>query len=119
MAKFRMITSITKLLVYHVDERLAAAEALEILQEELHAAPLPVWRVVGAVRREKHVVQFIKRMGGGQRVGIIDIESRAENAFTFERVDEGVLVDYRSAADVDEYRGWLHDREFRRADQPA
>src|SRR5258706_11970830 len=71
------LTLIAKFLVHDIEQRLAAAEPLEIFDEQPHCTLFPVGRVVGRVRREQHVVELIERMAGGQRLFIEDIEGRA------------------------------------------
>src|SRR2546427_3444764 len=116
MNRIISIPSISQLLIYHVQERLSAPEALEIFEKELHRPLLPVWSMIGAVRRKENIIQLVKRMARRQRFGIKHVERSATNALFLQSFDQCALIYQQSPPDVDEDRAWLHRGELRFAD---
>lgn len=85
-----------------VVERLAGGPAFEVGEEELHRLVEPGGGVVGGVGREEHVVHCPEGVGGGERLGVIDVEHGAADAPAGEGADEGGFLDDGPAADVDQ-----------------
>ena len=75
----RTSLSVAGMFIHHVFERLAFREAGEIVEKTLDRAIAPARRMIGAMRRKQHVLQFVKRVTGGQRLHRKHIERRAAN----------------------------------------
>src|SRR5450432_256619 len=79
--------SVSPPLVHEIAQRLALTVTLEIIQEELHGALLPVRRMIRGVRREQHIVQTEIWMARRQRLLVEHIQRRAANALLPQRRD--------------------------------
>src|SRR6202008_1229479 len=102
-----------------VQQWLSATESFKLREEEAHGIVEPIGRMVRAMRRQKNVFQFVKGMCFGQRLFVENVQRCSLDLAFRERLDHCWLVNYRAAADVDDYRAWLHGGEFRFTDQSA
>src|SRR2546426_8269834 len=104
--------SVSQLLVHYVPQRLPFVIALELLDEEAHRLIQPVRRVVGAMRREEHVLQPVERMTFGQRLAVEYVQRGALDMLAGKRRYQSRLLDHRAAADIDYHRVRFHRGEL-------
>src|ERR1017187_9727603 len=111
--------SIPQMLLDNVLQRLPLAEALVLQKKELHRLAKPDFGLIGAVRRDKHVLEFVDRVAGGNRLFFEDIQARTLDSLFGKRAHHRRLVDHRSSANVDDHRIRLHGRKGSIADHVA
>ena len=69
----RNVNSIPQLLLYDIHQRHAGAETLELFDKKPHGLFHPVRGVIGAMRRQQHVLQLVERMTIRQWLLVDDI----------------------------------------------
>src|ERR1017187_10148053 len=111
--------SVPQVLLDDVFQRLIIAEPLVLLKKELHRLAKPDFGLIGAVRRDKNVFEFVDRIAGGNRLFLEDIQARTLDSLFSKRAHQLRLVNYRSAANVDDHRIRLHGRKGSIADHVA
>lgn len=99
---------ITEMLFDDVEERLADAITRELVEEEEHGVIEPVGGVIGAMRGEQDVCQFVEGMTGGQRFFVENVESCTSDAVGRKRADHSQFVDHRAAAYINYDGGGFH-----------
>src|SRR5690348_6468960 len=92
----RELRLIPSFLFDDVLQGLAAVVALELRQKEAHRLLGPVGSVIGAMRREKHVREFVEWVAFREGLLVEHVERRAANALLAECADKSGLVDYRA-----------------------
>src|SRR5580704_1709838 len=94
--------SVTRMFIHHVQERLAFAEALQVLEKTVQSRLQKSVHAIGRVRRKQHVRQLIERMARRQRFGRENVQRRAANLSRFQRPDQRRLINRRTSPDVDQ-----------------
>src|SRR5271154_4490196 len=84
---------ISQLLIDHIEQRLAFAVSLELLEEKLHRIVQPIGRMVGAMRRKQDIFQLIERMTFWQRLLVENVQRSAFDSAGRKSVDQGFFVD--------------------------
>src|SRR5271170_8080833 len=86
--RFGFIASVSQLLVHDIEQRLVLPESLKLLDEQPPGVVEPVGGMVGAMRREQNILQFIKGMSLRQRFLIENIQRGTFDSAIRKRVDQ-------------------------------
>src|SRR5580698_7219032 len=105
-------TSITLLLVDHVDQRSSIHEPLDILLESTDHSLIIAIRPTCDVRCNHHVIELPQRVSLWQWLRIGDIHPGAREALTVERLHQAAHVVDTTAAHGNEIRLRLHQLEL-------
>src|SRR5664280_2737133 len=92
--------SVASAFVDDVQQRLAAAKALHVLQKQGAIALERAWRQTGRMRGDQDVRLGPQRRVGRQRLGIGDVEAGAGKVARTKRCEQRRLVDDGAATDV-------------------
>src|SRR5262245_40131326 len=104
--------------IHHVPECLAAAEADEVVAEQVDAAVEDPGRRPGRMRRQDHVRHVPVGRGLRQRLVAKRVERGAPDPVVAEGADERRVVDEPPAGDIDEPRLALHRSQGALVDHP-
>src|SRR5439155_449653 len=103
--------------VHPVAERLAPNEPTEVVEEHVDDRPLPACEVAADVWRDDHGGKRPQRRRDWERLLLVDVERRAADGASLQRVDERSLVHRHPATDVQEARRRLHRSEGSRIEE--
>src|SRR5271157_58119 len=111
--------SISQFLIHDIEQGFALPKSFILIDEKLHRIVQPVRCVVRAMRRKQYVFKSVERMPRWQRLVIEHVQRRSTNSAAGERRNHRLLVDHRTAPDIDHYSRRLHSRKLRLANHPA
>src|SRR5687768_485104 len=106
------LRSVSFVLVHHVEQRLAAVEAVEVLSKEIGGGVPVIRPETRRVRRDDDVRQVPEWTCRVEGLVFEDVEARARDGAVPQGLGQRRLVDEFAAADVDEDRVASHRRQL-------
>src|ERR1700734_4538501 len=94
---------ISQTLLDNILEPLTIREPLILRQKEPHRIIEPVLRVIGAMRRDQHILQLVNGIAGRDRLLLENIKPRAPDSLLTKSANHRRLVDHRTPSNIDDH----------------